>query len=332
MIELKKNELVFSFPEVHRQARMSIQFQRTLRLPDNGESYPLPPGLGTFPLRHVDDHASTVPADWIRHGGVMMPMYQSEAMWINFSSFGSYPFMVMIAAGKINAVSGEPWNPKPTGAPNQNYLPVPDQPWLDGFVVGGGMVRQFVAMPLGAGYTAEEQLTGAAEHGGLQIAVRPLKARYYEDPEMNAPLYVACMAARPAGDSMGLAPGGLMKQEIHEDEWKVDQYEETGSRCFVHLLNSTQWKAVTGAEPPGKPPTAREYTSVGLPWFDYFREDMRPVAGNERLEGLKSVSSRAREIGDREVILHHDDGVFPIDRVVRLGNRRKKPAVRDGNW
>ena len=33
------------------------------------------------------------------------------------------------------------------------------------------MIRQFVAMPLGAGYTAEEQITGEAEHGGLQIVV-----------------------------------------------------------------------------------------------------------------------------------------------------------------
>ncbi len=32
------------------------------------------------------------------------------------------------------------------------------------------MIRQFVAMPLGEGYTAEEQLTGEAQHGGLPTA------------------------------------------------------------------------------------------------------------------------------------------------------------------
>ncbi len=32
-----------------------IGFQRTLRIPDNGKTHPLPPGLGKFPLRHVDD-------------------------------------------------------------------------------------------------------------------------------------------------------------------------------------------------------------------------------------------------------------------------------------
>jgi hypothetical protein len=46
---------------------------------------------------------------------------------------------------------------------------VPEQPWLDGYCVEKGIIRQFVAMPLGAGYTAEEQISGKAEHGGLQI-------------------------------------------------------------------------------------------------------------------------------------------------------------------
>ena len=35
-------------------------------------------------------------------------------------------------------------------------------------------------MPLGDGYMAEEQLSGTGEHGGLQLAVQPLKAERYE--------------------------------------------------------------------------------------------------------------------------------------------------------
>ena len=55
MIELKKDKLVFSFPEVHPSAKVSISFQRTLRIPDDGDDYPLPPSLGEFPMAHVDD-------------------------------------------------------------------------------------------------------------------------------------------------------------------------------------------------------------------------------------------------------------------------------------
>ena len=52
MIALEGDALIFRFPEVHDDARTSIEFERTLRIPDDGKHYPLPPGLGAFPLRH----------------------------------------------------------------------------------------------------------------------------------------------------------------------------------------------------------------------------------------------------------------------------------------
>ena len=45
-----------------------IDSQRMQRIPDDGKDYTLPPGLGRFPLRHVDDFAASVPALWKRHG------------------------------------------------------------------------------------------------------------------------------------------------------------------------------------------------------------------------------------------------------------------------
>ena len=75
-----------------------------------------------------------------------MPMDQSEALWISFSA--SYPFAVKIAAEKINAVSGAAWTAELHSEPQDDVV-VPGQPWLDGFSVGAGLIRQFVAMPLG---------------------------------------------------------------------------------------------------------------------------------------------------------------------------------------
>ena len=86
---------------------LTIAFQRTVRIPDDGRTYPLPAGLGAFPLRSVDDFPATAPAFWLQRGGVVMPMDQSEALWISFSAW--YPCAVKIAAGKINAVSGAAW-------------------------------------------------------------------------------------------------------------------------------------------------------------------------------------------------------------------------------
>ena len=58
----------------------------------------------------------------------------------------------------VNAVTGDGWSDGLHVRP-QDYLVAPRQPWLDGFAVDKGFIRQFVAMPLGEGFTAEEQIT-----------------------------------------------------------------------------------------------------------------------------------------------------------------------------
>ncbi|HEY9719735.1 MAG TPA: hypothetical protein V6C69_19810 [Trichormus sp.] len=186
MIELQNGyQLMFSFPEVHALAKVSINFQRTLRIPDNDAVYALPPGLGSFPLAHVDDYASRLPASWVTHGGIMLPMYQAEALWLHFNPgyaqgrASAYPFAIKISTGKIDAITGETLTSGLNRHP-QNYALVPGQPWLDGYCIKKGIIRQFVAMPMGEGYTAEEQITHKAEHGGLQIIIYPMKAHVYE--------------------------------------------------------------------------------------------------------------------------------------------------------
>jgi hypothetical protein len=47
-----------------------ISFQRTLRIPDDGREYPLPPGLGEFPVCRVADYAGRVPEAWRERGGL----------------------------------------------------------------------------------------------------------------------------------------------------------------------------------------------------------------------------------------------------------------------
>ncbi len=130
----------------------------------------------------MDDYAPRLPEEWLRRGGVLMPMHQAEAMWMSFDSPSEdlgYPFAVKIATGKVCAVSGGAWVDHLNQDP-QDYVVLPDQPWLDGYCVEKGLIRQFVAMPLGEGYTVEEQLTGAGEHGGVQIIAFPMKRDRYE--------------------------------------------------------------------------------------------------------------------------------------------------------
>lgn len=55
----------------------------------------------------------------------------------------------------------------------QDYVVAPDQLWIDGIASEPGIVRQFVAMPMGQGYTVEAQLTGVERIGGLQLEITP---------------------------------------------------------------------------------------------------------------------------------------------------------------
>ena len=159
MITLEHDALTVRVPDVHDQARCAIEFQRTLRIPDDGNDYLLPPGLGPFPLRHLDDYAPRVPDAWRVRGGVITPIHQAEALWISFETGSfqddSYPFAVKVGTGKVCAITGDPWVDHLNSDP-QDYVVVPEQPWLDGYCVEKGIIRQFVAMPLGKGYTAEE--------------------------------------------------------------------------------------------------------------------------------------------------------------------------------
>jgi hypothetical protein len=336
--------LAFSFPSVHKDARLSIDFQRTLRIPDDGSDYSLPQGLGRFPLRHIDDHAENVPAQWIRQGGVMLPMYQSEAMWLYFSAnyvpgHGvPYPFAIKIAAGKIEAVTGKEWTNSLHRRP-QDYMVAPQQPWRDGFCVEKGVIRQFVAMPLGSGYSAEEQITGKGEYGGLQIIVYPMKREVFERrfPKYDESRFVNEERVRAmhvdacaSGADMGLAPGGRMKQEIYADPFDLDDWDiEHLSRCFVHITNSLVWRAITGEQPPTVPPTSKEYTQAGLPWFAYYDDSATALDGADILKHLKSVMEMGWE--KRDVPLPENETV-PAENVIQLRRKLMKDQVREGEW
>jgi len=323
MIELKRKTLEFSFPEVHPHAKCRIAFQRTMRIPDNDQTHYLPPSFGNFPLHHIDDFDS-IPKAWQDRGGVFLPMYQSEAMWISFDS--DYPCAIKIAAGKINAVTGDAWCDQ-LRTNKQDYVVTPDQPWLDGFNVGKDTVRQFVAMPLGEGYTAEEQITGAAEFGGLQVLVSPMKKEIYElkqEQRFGGLDYMlldsqVCM-------SMGLAPGGKIKQKIYTDYEGIDVWDQDqASRCFLHIVNSSDYACITGSIPPYRPILAADYEAAGLPWFDYY-SDSAAEEGSEMLASLESLGG-AQGILD-ELLGEGEDMAQPT----LLKKINKSNAVKDGKF
>ena len=57
---------------------MKINFQRTIRVPDNQEANELPPALGTFPLYSVSQYQDRLPQDVLAKGGLFFPMYRKS--------------------------------------------------------------------------------------------------------------------------------------------------------------------------------------------------------------------------------------------------------------
>lgn len=314
---------------------VTVSFQRTLRIPETG-LHPLPPGLGRFPLRRVADYPDTAPVEWLARGGVMLPIYQREAMWLSFHA--SAPSALQVGVGKVCAVSGLPWLEHLVGEP-QNYVPLPEQPWLDGINVGDGFIRQFVAVPLGSGATVEGQVTGEEIYGGVQLRVVGLTGEALKEwraaQRQALPVYADAFevngvpdgetGAEPMGASMGLGAGGRMHQEVYADDRPLADYDQgAASRVFVHLCSAAQWTAITGEVPPPTPVDRDAYVEAGLPWFDFYNADARDLTPSDILASVKTVGEKLG-IGETAFV--------PVDpdAVITIGGTGGA-VVSDGKW
>lgn len=83
-------------------------------------------------------------------------------------------FAVRPFVGGVNGASGLPWNAAPSQRlSKQDYVSVPPQKFIDGIAIGQDKVRQFIAMPLGSGYSVEKQVTSREDIGGMQLEIIP---------------------------------------------------------------------------------------------------------------------------------------------------------------
>jgi hypothetical protein len=340
MINLKKNRMNVRFPEICNEYELNISFQRTLRIPDDGNDHFLPPSLGKFPLRHIEDFDLGNKEHLKKRGGLIMPMFQSDALWLSFDGRSNrsidLPIAIKVATGKINAVSGLNWEDGLDAEP-QNYLVVPDQPWLDGFNVGKGTVRQFVAAPLGEGLTVEEQINANSDVGGIQLEFIPMKKEYFEKLKLEAQAEslhkfseMPMMSCAKMGiEEMGIGAGGSMRQEIYEDEHGIDAWDlDNTERCFITLANAEQWLSITGEEPPMSPISSDEYTDAGLPWFDYFDEDKKAIEGAEAFDDIKSI----KDIYKQKIKDLFGGGSSSQNQKVHDISPKKKGNISNGFW
>lgn len=334
-VKVKKDTL-------HVGEGFTLSFERTLRLPDDGKTYPLPPSLGHFPICQVNDYRETVPEHWRRHGGMFIPMYQREAMWIRFQARYWKPNAVKIAVGQVNAISGQPWHQALT-AEDRDYMVCPPQIWLDGINAGADCIRQFVAMPLGMGYTVEGQVTGQEEAGGIQIIVYQARPGIFPDkpprrrqPHQQTTVFKSSMpfmlAGAVGGREMGLAAGGKMRQKIYPDPHGVETWDpDNTGRAVVHIVNSLMYREITGKNPPSTPVTAQTYARNSLPWFDLYDESLGDIAPPDRLLAVKSVKEMDADHG---LTPQQDDSTVevPDDKIITYPHHSDPDNITDRDW
>jgi len=283
---------------IHIGERFSVSFLRTLRIPDDGKPYPLPPGLGRFPLFKVEEYFTNAPDLWCTRGDVFLPMYQREALWLGFHAAAWKPNAAKISVGGVNAISGES-DEKELHREPQNYVVCPPQPWLDGVRVNRDAIRQFVAMPLGQRYSIEAALTGVEVLGGLQITVFEPKPGIFPDSPLIAPPRGGRVhGVKQQAVRMGIGAGGLMTQKIYADPYGVEVWDQRHyGQVWVHIVNSQHFQELTGVAPPPPPIDAQEYTRRGLPWFALYDEERPSIEATGEFAQVKTITARDAERG-----------------------------------
>jgi len=307
-----------------------VSFQRTLRIPDDGRLYPLPPGLGRFPglpRRRLRGDGSRQLAPARRR---VIPMYQREALWLSFECPRWRACAVKVGVGKVDAVSGAAWDQGLHDDP-QDYLVCPDQPWLDGINAGAGFIRQFVAMPLGMGYTVEASSPAVRSTAGSSSSRSKPRPGRFPDRRRRASRTstTSATAQRRPPRRDGIAAGGRMRQQIHPDPHGLDTWDPTRSgRVFVHIVNSMAFRGIHRAGAAGHAGQRPDLHPARAPVFDLYDEGRGDLPASLALAGVKGVREMDEGLGFGP---QQDDGpvAVPAGQVTVLG---EPGLVADGQW
>jgi hypothetical protein len=98
----------------------------------------------------------------------------------------------------------------------------------------------------------------------------------------------------PNQAEMGIGAGGIIRQYICKDDNDPNIWDSDGGTIFnVQVLNSADFKSVTGEDPPETPITAKTYAEHGFPYYAIYDEKPSGIKGD--FSGVKSVAEKDLE-------------------------------------
>jgi hypothetical protein len=93
-----------------------------------------------------------------------------------------------------------------------------------------------------------------------------------------------------------------MKQKIYPDAHGLDVWDQnTSGSATIYIVNSEDYRALTGREAPSTPIDARTYTEYGFPWFDLYDEERSTLEAGETLGRVKSIRDIDRDRGKEDL-------------------------------
>ena len=282
----------------------AVSFHRTLRVPESGGPYPLPPGFGLLPILPVASIGQELPPGWREDTLGLAPIRRREALWIAFRASPESPCAAIIRAGRVNALTGEIEDGPPSLRSPQNYVVAPPQLWLDGVKTASGRVRQFVAVAAGGGASVESQVAGGDEVGGLLIAAFEATPGRIPPPPPKGPQGPARFARLT---EQALGAGGEIDQKVYPDPYGLNVWQASAAGAArIRLVDAQLLAALTGREPPPSPIDAAAYAKAGLPWFALYDEQAADISPSEALARLRTAGEAEGAPADEAVSVEPD--------------------------
>ena len=281
---------------------------------------------GACSFTHARTIRTVCPNSWTQSNSFFIPLYQREALWLGFDGESWHPTALVVGADGVNVITGQPWDAPLAGAP-QNYVVVPDQPWLDGIRTRIGLVRQFVAMPLGRGFTLAEQVGQRSAHNGIQLRVHEAKpGRFPDEAPVRSNLDAPLMMRSPIHSAMGIGAGGTIVQKIYPDLYGFDTWESDGPPpAQIYIVNTEQFSWITGEAPPPPTISAADYTKRGFPWLELWDAERGDLGSQSVLEHVKSIGAigtSSNDLSSPEPAIH-----IPKNQIKKI-RRPKAPRPR----
>jgi hypothetical protein len=98
-----------------------------------------------------------------------------------------------------------------------------------------------------------------------------------------------CSLVSPENRQMAIAVGGTVKQDIHPDYRHPESWNTENVKLLnVQVVNSVAFEGITGMAAPKTPIGPETYASMGLPFFELYREQPSTVSGD--FSKVKTVS------------------------------------------